>query len=101
VYLLYFSCMYCLIFVIEIIFYYMIIRRAKKDNSYRKYHIKNMKRKKINLERHWVSKCLLFNDKWAISAISWRAKVTVWWDDGDVIFVLDQQAELILIFLSV
>jgi hypothetical protein len=33
--------------------------------------------------------------KWAIiSAISWREQVTIWWDDDDVHFVLDEHAEL-------
>jgi hypothetical protein len=36
----------------------------------------------------WVSERLLFNAKWALF------KVTFWWDDDDVRFVLEQHADL-------
>ena len=32
--------------------------------------------------------CLMNN----LSAILWREEATLWWDDGDVHFVLDQHA---------
>ena len=40
----------------------------------------------------WVSECLLLNAK--STAITWWEQVNFQWDDDEVRFVLDQQAEL-------
>ena len=49
----------------------------------------------VNKQTNERSEWLLFDANAAIfSAISWREQVNFQWDDDEVVFVLDQQAEL-------